>query len=96
VPLCGSVACGGLQAAVVCPSVLEPDAPLTGRGGGNAALDPDRREAFVLIQVFDLTYAETAQVCGCPVGTIRSRVARAREDLVASLEATPRPRRREA
>jgi RNA polymerase sigma-70 factor (ECF subfamily) len=64
-----------------------------------AALDPDRREAFVLTQVLDLSYAEAAQVCGCPIGTIRSRVARAREDLVAALDITdaaPRPRRREA
>ena len=48
-------------------------------------LDPDRRSAFVLTQVFRLPYAEAAVVCGCPVGTIRSRVARAREDLVAML-----------
>jgi RNA polymerase sigma-70 factor (ECF subfamily) len=61
-----------------------------------AALDPDRRAAFVLTQVLDLSYAETAKVCGCPVGTIRSRVARAREDLVAALDAAPRARRREA
>lgn len=60
------------------------------------ALDPDRREAFVLTQVLDLSYAETAQVCGCPVGTVRSRVARAREDLVAALDARPRRGAREA
>lgn len=45
-------------------------------------LDPDRREAFVLTQVVGLSYAEAAGVADCPVGTIRSRVARAREDLV--------------
>jgi len=44
-------------------------------------LDPERREALVLTQVLGLTYAEAAEVCGCPVGTIRSRVARARDDL---------------
>jgi RNA polymerase sigma-70 factor (ECF subfamily) len=49
------------------------------------ALPDDRREAFVLTQVLDLGYAEAAQVCGCPVGTIRSRVARAREDLLRAL-----------
>jgi RNA polymerase sigma-70 factor (ECF subfamily) len=52
------------------------------------ALAPDRREAFVLTQMLDLSYAEAASVCGCPVGTIRSRVARARADLVATLDAT--------
>jgi RNA polymerase sigma-70 factor (ECF subfamily) len=50
------------------------------------ALDPDRRAAFVLTQLLDLSYAEAADVCECPVGTIRSRVARAREDLVTALE----------
>ena len=50
-----------------------------------AALDPDRREAFVLTQLIGLTYPEAAEVCGCPVGTIRSRVARARDDLVSGL-----------
>lgn len=49
-------------------------------------LEPDRRDAFVLTQMLGLGYAEAAQVCGCPVGTIRSRVARAREDLVAALD----------
>jgi RNA polymerase sigma-70 factor (ECF subfamily) len=47
-----------------------------------AALEPQRREAFVLTQLVGLSYAEAADVCGCPVGTIRSRVARARMDLV--------------
>lgn len=47
-----------------------------------AVLDEDRRTAFVLTQIVGLSYAETADVCNCPVGTIRSRVARARADLV--------------
>ncbi|USX53492.1 sigma-70 family RNA polymerase sigma factor [Lentzea sp. HUAS12] len=49
------------------------------------SLDPERRTAFVLTQVLGLSYADAAVVCGCPVGTIRSRVARAREDLVDML-----------
>ena len=48
-------------------------------------LAPDRREAFVLTQLLGLPYAEAAEVACCPVGTIRSRVARARADLVESL-----------
>jgi RNA polymerase sigma-70 factor (ECF subfamily) len=43
--------------------------------------------------VLDLSYADAADVCGCPVGTIRSRVARAREDLVAAMADSPRSRR---
>ena len=49
-------------------------------------LDADRREAFVLTQLLGLPYAEAAEVAGCPVGTIRSRVARARADLVDALD----------
>lgn len=60
-------------------------------GDGVAAQDavdrlaPARREAFVLTQLLGLSYAEAAAVAGCPVGTIRSRVARARDDLVCAL-----------
>ena len=50
-------------------------------------LDPDQRAAFVLTQVIGLSYAEAARVCECPVGTIRSRVARARGALMAELRA---------
>jgi RNA polymerase sigma-70 factor (ECF subfamily) len=50
-----------------------------------AALAPERRLAFELTQVLGLSYAEAAQVCRCPVGTIRSRVARARGDLIVGL-----------
>ena len=49
-------------------------------------LDPDRRVAFVLTQIFRFSYEQAASICDCPVGTIRSRVARAREELVAALE----------
>lgn len=48
-----------------------------------AWLDADRREALVLTQVFGYSYAEAAQIVDVAVGTIRSRVARARADLVA-------------
>lgn len=67
-------------------------------------LPRDRREAFVLTQVFGLSYAEAAEATDCPVGTIRSRVARARETLVelwqdaercsGAVRATPRGGRR--
>ena len=50
-----------------------------------SGLDPQRREAFLLTQVAGLSYAEAAEVCECPIGTIRSRVARAREDLITAL-----------
>ncbi|MEV6774030.1 sigma-70 family RNA polymerase sigma factor [Nocardia sp. NPDC051030] len=46
------------------------------------SLPEDRREAFVLTRVFGLSYGEAADAIGCPIGTIRSRVARARDALM--------------
>ncbi|MEY2591467.1 MAG: polymerase sigma-70 factor, subfamily [Acidimicrobiaceae bacterium] len=57
------------------------------------SLDADRREAFVLTQIVGLSYAEAAEVCACPIGTVRSRVARARAQLIdgaSSSESTSR------
>jgi RNA polymerase sigma-70 factor (ECF subfamily) len=79
---------------------LERDVPADEVGGSVAAqdvldrLEPDRREAFVLTQLIGLPYAEAAEVVGCPVGTIRSRVARARADLVDALLTAGHPRAR--
>ena len=50
-------------------------------------LDDDRRAAFVLTQLHGMRYDEAATVLDVPIGTIRSRVSRAREQLVAALRA---------
>ncbi|MFG2477324.1 sigma-70 family RNA polymerase sigma factor [Streptomyces fagopyri] len=55
-----------------------------------AGLPEERREAFVLTQLLGLPYAEAALVSDCPVGTVRSRVARARTSLIAALSAAER------
>lgn len=79
--------------------VADLDAVLgRGRGGSRSeniveirilvdGLEPKRREALILTQVVGLSYSEAADVCGCPVGTIRSRVARARDDLLRAVNA---------
>ncbi len=41
----------------------------------------------MLTQLVGTSYEEAAIVCGVPVGTIRSRVARARDELIAALRA---------
>ena len=51
------------------------------------ALLPERREALILTQVLGYTYDEAALIAGVRVGTIRSRVARARADLVTASKA---------
>ncbi len=45
----------------------------------------ERRAALVLTQLLGFSYAEAAEALSCPVGTVRSRVARAREDLLERL-----------
>lgn len=47
-----------------------------------ASLPPRLREAFVLVEVFGRPYAEAAEVLGVPTGTVKSRVFRARVELV--------------
>jgi RNA polymerase sigma-70 factor (ECF subfamily) len=79
-------------------SRTEPESGLVSLGDGVlteqalACLDPDRRTAFVLTQLLGFDYAGAAEVCGCPVGTIRSRVARAREQLIAAMQVEPQRR----
>ncbi|NUQ99394.1 MAG: sigma-70 family RNA polymerase sigma factor [Streptomyces sp.] len=51
-----------------------------------AALPEERRQAFILTQMVGLPYAEAAEVSDCPIGTVRSRVARARASLMDLLE----------
>jgi RNA polymerase sigma-70 factor (ECF subfamily) len=53
-------------------------------------LDTDRRDAFVLTQILGLSYDEVARICGCPIGTVRSRVARARDELAEAVSQAER------
>lgn len=50
-----------------------------------ARLPSDRARAFRLTQIAGMPYAEVAAASGCPVGTVRSRVARARQTLLSQL-----------
>lgn len=49
-------------------------------------LPVDQREALVLIGAGQLSYEEGAAICGCAVGTMKSRVSRARTALQAILD----------
>jgi len=58
-------------------------------------LSPDQREALILVTASGFSYAEAAHICGCAVGTIKSRVGRAREQLTRLLEGTASPESRD-
>jgi len=49
-------------------------------------LPDDQREALILIGAGGCSYEETAEICETAVGTIKSRVSRARKRLVELLE----------
>ena len=49
-----------------------------------ARLPVNQREVLLLV-ASGLSYEEVAQSCGCPIGTIKSRVARARRELHSAL-----------
>lgn len=48
-------------------------------------LPDDQREALILVCSTGLSYEEAAHICGCAVGTIKSRIARGRDKLVEIL-----------
>ncbi|TCT03922.1 sigma-70 family RNA polymerase sigma factor [Aquabacter spiritensis] len=50
-------------------------------------LPSDQREALVLVGAAGLSYEEAAEVCGCALGTIKSRVNRARAKLLVLMGA---------
>jgi RNA polymerase sigma-70 factor (ECF subfamily) len=53
-----------------------------------ALLPPEFREVIVLRELEELSYKEIAGVAGIPIGTVMSRLSRARELLLAHLKAT--------
>ena len=54
--------------------------------GALEQLPEDQREAIILIGASGFSYEEAAEICGCAVGTIKSRVSRARTRLQEILQ----------
>ena len=53
---------------------------------GLKMLPPEQREALILVGAGGFAYEEAAAICGCAVGTVKSRVSRARRALQGILE----------
>jgi len=67
---------------VVAPGDLADEVALTASvEQAMRGLTPEDREAFSAVALFGLTYAEVAESLGVPVGTVKSRVFRARRSL---------------
>ncbi|MBB3890359.1 RNA polymerase sigma-70 factor (ECF subfamily) [Phenylobacterium haematophilum] len=54
---------------------------------GLAQLPDEHREALILVGAAGLSYEEAAEICGCALGTIKSRVNRARARLLKIMDA---------
>jgi RNA polymerase sigma-70 factor (ECF subfamily) len=52
-------------------------------------LGQDQREALILVGASGMSYEEAAAICQCPVGTVKSRVSRARQQLMHPLSSDP-------
>jgi RNA polymerase sigma-70 factor, ECF subfamily len=81
----------GIDESVLLRDDETPDRVLMSRQIGetvNAAMDAlpdDLRTAISLREIEGLSYEEIAQVMDCPIGTVRSRIFRAREAIAARL-----------
>ena len=69
-------------------AVDDPEAPvaLDELRLGLGMLPPEQREALVLVGAGGFAYEEAAEICGCAVGTVKSRVSRARRALHSILD----------
>src|SRR6478609_5224597 len=78
-------------------AVDDPEAPvaLDELRQGLAMLPQPQREALILVGAGGFAYEEAADICGCAVGTIKSRVARGRVALEALLTGGKLPSRRQ-
>ena len=70
-------------------AVDDPEAPvaLDELRLGLGMLPAEQREALILVGAGGFAYEEAAEICGCAVGTVKSRVSRARRALQGILEA---------
>lgn len=69
------------EQTIVATSDAEQSVHLNELRRGLDMLKESQREAIILIGASGLSYEEAAEICGCAVGTIKSRVSRARKAL---------------
>jgi RNA polymerase sigma-70 factor, ECF subfamily len=77
---------GAFAASVAVPPSQEAAMDLADVGRALGGLPGSLREAIILVGASGLSYEEAARICKCAVGTIKSRVSRARARLRAVLE----------
>jgi RNA polymerase sigma-70 factor (ECF subfamily) len=78
---------------LVAPAAQEGPIHLADMHRALLTLPPERREALLLVGAGGFSYEEAAEICGCAIGTIKSRVGRARAALAAMIETGTIPAR---
>ncbi len=77
----------GIHAASLsCPPTQEWRVTMNALHAALQQLPDEHREALVLVGAAGLTYEEAAEICGCALGTIKSRVNRARARLIKLMD----------
>ncbi len=86
---------GPLEAAAQAGVPAEQDKRMTIRDLRNALerLKPEQREVLILVGASGMSYEEAARICDCAVGTIKSRLSRARAELAAAMAGVEPPMR---
>ena len=79
---------GAAAAQMIAPAAQEHGVELRKVWAMLGKLPPHQREALLLVGAQGMTYEAAAELVGCQVGTIKSRVSRARAFLVGSLRMT--------
>ena len=77
---------GKLAATLSTPPTQDWSMAVHALRGALTRLPDEHREALVLVGAAGLTYEEAAEICGCALGTIKSRVNRARARLQRLME----------
>ncbi len=78
---------GAYSSKVATPGEQEGHLEMTDLRNALAQLPDDQREAVILVGASGFSYQEVAEICGVAIGTVKSRVSRARERLVTLLGA---------
>ncbi len=82
---------GAYSSKVATPGEQEGHLEMTDLRNALAQLPDDQREAVVLVGALGFSHQEVTEICGVAIGTVKSRVSRARERLAILLGTRPIP-----
>ncbi|MDZ4370237.1 MAG: sigma-70 family RNA polymerase sigma factor [Phenylobacterium sp.] len=78
---------GGYAETLTTPATQEWSVAIRSLQNALQQLPPEHREALILVGAAGLSYEEAAEICNCALGTIKSRVNRARARLLKIMDA---------